>query len=74
MSAGHVTLADVDALELGEMLEFIYDFTNYAPDVLADLFKSFVGGYSLSGLRADLARFMFLVGGPGDHFINGTQP
>ncbi len=74
MSAG-VALHPDEAVELGEMLEFLHDWVDYAPDALGESLTRFTGaGYTLDELRADLARFVFLLGGPGDRLVFGHQP
>jgi hypothetical protein len=70
-----VTLAADDALELGEMLEFLGDWIEFNPDRLGHWLERFtVGGYTLDELRADLARFAFVLGGDGQSFIAGGAP
>jgi len=66
MSAPQVRVESADAAELAEMLTFISDWLTGADQaLLAASFHRFVGvgGYDLTGLRADLARFTFLFGG-----------
>jgi hypothetical protein len=64
-----------DAIELAELLEFVHDWswfhTRRAGESL-DVFSA--GGYTLDELRADLARFAFLLGGNSERFLNGGQP
>lgn len=68
--SGQTCLRDQDAVELGEMLEFIRDWTSYAFDDLADHMSRFTaGGYTLTELRADLNRFAFLLGRDGDDLV-----
>jgi hypothetical protein len=58
-----------DAIELAEMLRFIDDWLAGAGPAVARSFSGFVGsdGYSLEGLRADLDRFVGVLGvGAGD--------
>lgn len=65
-------LRDDEVIELGEMLEFVHDWLGYAHDTFADTLTGFAGGgYTLDELRADLARFVFLLGGPGDRLVFG---
>jgi hypothetical protein len=73
--SGQTCLRDEDAVELGEMLEFIRDWTTtYAFDDLADHMSRFTaGGYTLTELRADLNRFAFLLGGDGDEFVHDAH-
>lgn len=69
-----VTVAADDAVELGEMLEFLAAWVDYAPDALGEWLARFTGGgYELGELRADLARFAFLLGGDGDRFVYGGK-
>jgi hypothetical protein len=74
MSAG-VTVSDDDAVELAEMLEFLHDWTGLLPGALTESLARFVGGdgYVIEDLRADLARFAFLLGGDGERLFR-TQP
>lgn len=67
-------LNDDDAVELGEMLEFLHDLIDYAPDPLEEWLACFTGGgYSIDELRADLARFVFLLGGSGERLVFGDE-
>lgn len=70
-----VTLQADDAVELGELLEFLHDILGYAPGALleARLARLTAGAYTLAELRADLARFAFLLGGDGDRFVFGSD-
>jgi hypothetical protein len=74
MSPG-VTLADEDAAELVELLEFVDDWTSYIPATLTQALARFVGGdgYTLEDLRADLARFAFLLGGDAERLFPAEQ-
>lgn len=66
-------LRDDDMVELAELLEFLFDWLNHTSARRElDLFT----GYSVRAaeVQADLARFVFLLGGPADRFINGSQP
>jgi hypothetical protein len=64
MTVPQVCLDAVDAVELGETLGFIGDWLGSDRDRLAESLRRFVGvdGYDIEHLRADLARFGFLVG------------
>lgn len=74
MSAANV-LRDDEVLELGEMLEFLADWIDSAPDTLGQSLTDFIGGgYTLDELRAEVSRFVFLLGGTCDRIINGNQP
>jgi hypothetical protein len=55
----------VDAIELAELLQFLGDWLESDRDSLAPSLARFVGSdaYGLSQLRADFARFVFLLGG-----------
>lgn len=65
------------AWELGEMLEFLYDwiaFDHRGHDTLSRSLDQFTAhGYTIDDLRADLARFSFLLGGDGARLIFGTD-
>jgi len=73
MSAG-VTLADDDAVELAEFLEVLHDWVAAAPELGPSL-RAFLGcdGYTLAELRADLARFAFLLGGDGERLFGAER-
>lgn len=65
MTAQNPPLDGDDATELGELLDFLGDWLGGNDTaVLAASFRRFVGteGYDLTELRADLARFAFLLG------------
>lgn len=69
-----VTLRADDAIELAEMLEFLaawLDNTDQRLDL--ELLRFTVGGYYLDDLLADLARFVVLLGGDGEHLVQGTN-
>jgi hypothetical protein len=61
----HVTLNAADAGELAEMLQFLSDWLARDPARLGASLEDFVGhpAYGLAQLRADLDRFVFLLGG-----------
>ena len=65
MTVRPVWLDAGDAVELGELLVFVSGWLDSEGDLLAGSFRRFVGsdGYPIGGLRADLARFAFLLGG-----------
>jgi hypothetical protein len=71
MSA-ELSLRDVDAFELAEMLEFLRHLLAAEADALGPALERFAG-YPLGQLRADLARFAFLLGGDPTMFIEGDQ-
>jgi hypothetical protein len=60
----NVSLAAEDAMELGQLLQFLDDWraTDHGP--LNESMTRFVGcdAYGAESLRGDLARFMFLLG------------
>jgi len=65
MPAPQVRLELIDAAELAEALTFVGQWLSGADrDQLAASFHRFVGtdSYDLTALRADLARFTFLLG------------
>jgi hypothetical protein len=63
-----------DAWELAEMLEFIDTWLAAHPTgPVADSLDRHSPGYGIADLRADLARFMFLLGGPGDRLVYGDD-
>lgn len=71
---GPVCLRAEDAFELGELLEFLGGWLEDGSDVFVDALACFCGpGYSLGELRADLARFAFLLGGDGERFVFGDD-
>ena len=60
-----ITLDLADAAELAEMLTFLADWlTGSQKQALADSLAAFVGhpAYGIEALRADLHRFVFLLG------------
>lgn len=68
-------LEDDDVVELGELLEFLYDWIGFHCRRAGESLNVFTcGGYTIDELRADLARFAFLLGGSGDRFILRDQP
>jgi hypothetical protein len=60
-----VRLDVTDAAELAEMLQFLSQWLARDPARLAASLEQFVGhpAYGLQDLRADLERFVFLLGG-----------
>jgi len=76
MAAGEVRLEGSDGAELVELLGFVRDWLG-GPDseALATSLARFVGseGYDLARLRADLARFVFLLGGDDGHLLFGED-
>lgn len=75
MPAHGPRLDPLDAIELGEILDFIRDWLGGTDTtLLAASFKRFVGtdGYDLTELRQDLARFTFLLGNDDGEQLFGT--
>lgn len=69
-----VTLPADDAVELGELLEFLGDWLHHSHDILTASYRRFTFGLlSLDELSFDLARFAFLLGGDGHRYINGPD-
>jgi hypothetical protein len=69
-----VTLDADDAVELAEMLEFLIawlDATDRRVDL--ELLRFTNASYHLNDLLADLARFVFLLGGDGSRFVHGAD-
>ena len=65
-------LRDEAAVELGEMLEFLHDWIATCPEASASFRRFCFGLFTIEELRADLARFAFLLGGDGQRFVNGA--
>ncbi|MBF6303001.1 hypothetical protein IU459_36670 [Nocardia amamiensis] len=63
-----------DAIELAEMLTFIDDWLAGAGPAVGRSFSGFVGsdGYSIEALRADLDRFVGVLGVGGDGREQGS--
>lgn len=78
MPAPQVRLEQIDATELADALTFIGQWlTGPDQEQLAVSFRRFVGtdNYDLDGLRADLARFTFLLGhDDGEQLFGTDQP
>ena len=75
MTVRPVSLDAVDAVELGELLGLLVDWLG-GDDRLAGSFDAFVGngGYDIDGLRNDLSRFTFLLGGDdGETLVGGGE-
>jgi hypothetical protein len=69
-----VRLRGEHAVELCELLEFLGDWLDADSGVVADWLSGFcAGGYQVVELRADLARFAFLLGGDGERFVLGDD-
>ena len=72
--SNHTTLTDEHAAELGEMLEFLFDWTHSAPETISAALAAFTaGGYTLAELRVDLARFAFVLGGDPSRLFIGAE-
>lgn len=66
-------LRDDDVVELAELLEFLFDWLNHTRARRElDLFT----GYNVraADVQADLARFVFLLGGSDDPLVRGGRP
>jgi hypothetical protein len=63
------------AAELYELLGMMADFIDHDFARLNGMLERFMGsdGYTLEELRGDLARFIFLLGGPGDRLVHGGE-
>ncbi len=70
-----VCLGVGDAVELGELLEFLVRWLDSDDDGVAGSLQRFVGGgYGVDELRMDVARFAFLVGGrDGERLVGGDE-
>jgi hypothetical protein len=72
-----VRLDGADAAELAELLQFLSDWLSADRDRLEASLRQFLdtGGYDVTQLRNDLARFVFLLGGDdGDALFTDTGP
>ena len=60
----NLSLAADDAMELGQLLQFLDDWLAIAHGPVNESLTSFVGcdAYGVQSLRDDLARFSFLLG------------
>ncbi len=68
-----VKLAAADAWELAELLEFLREWLESHHSRAGRDLRLFSGyGYDIDELRADLARFAFLLGGDPTAFIGGN--
>ncbi|MBM7809744.1 hypothetical protein [Saccharothrix algeriensis] len=65
-----------DAAELSELQRFLHDWLAVDTDRLSESLSGFVGSraYDVAGLRADLNRFTFLLGGSGSEVLFGHEP
>lgn len=73
MTVQPVVLEAHDAVELGELLEFLRSWLDRDGGRLAGPFGRFVGndGYDVGELSRDLSRFAFLLGGNGGEMLFG---
>jgi hypothetical protein len=71
-----VKLDVTDAAELAEILQFLSQWLDRDPGRLAASLADFVGhpAYGLDELRADLQRFVFLLGGSDGEQLFGPLP
>ena len=71
-----LSLDAVDAGELAEMLQFLSDWLAADHGRLAISLRDFIGhpAYGLSHLRADLDKFVFLLGGSGGEQFLAASP
>lgn len=68
-----LSVRDLDAVELGELLEFLRELLTVEADAIGPALDRFAHGYPLAELRADLARFAFLLGGDPAALIEADQ-
>jgi hypothetical protein len=70
-----MALEVIDAVELAEMLRFLDDWLAGDSSRLAVSLERFVGhdGYGVTELRADFARFVFLLGGDAGELLFGGE-
>lgn len=70
----HTTsLRDEDAVELGEILEFLHDWIAACPEARASFSRFCFGLFTVEEMRADLARFAFLLGADGERYLHGAD-
>ncbi len=70
-----IALTAEHAIELVELLEFLHDWTTTDRQHLSESLARFTGSdaYNLDALRADLARFAFLLGGNGEQLLDSPD-
>ncbi len=68
-----VTLDAADAVELAELLDFLNDWLHHHRDVAASYRRFTFGLLTAEELRADLARFSFLLGGQGRYLDEADE-
>jgi len=66
------SLRDEDAVELAEMLEFLHDWIAACPHARASFRRFCLGLFTVEEIRADLARFAFLLGGDAERYQRGA--
>jgi hypothetical protein len=69
-NGGPLTLPEV--MELGQLLQLLAEWLDHDSAVLDPSLTQFIGthGYPLAELRADIARYAFLLGGnDGEHLL-----
>ena len=73
MKVRPVCLDAADAVELGELLEFLGGWLVSDGDRIGASLGRFVGtaGYGISELQADVSRFAFLLGGTDGELLFG---
>ena len=70
-----INIDPTDALELGQLLDFIDDWLNADPEDLTPSLARFVGHptYTIEQLRTELQHFTFLLGhDDGEHLFKHT--
>lgn len=62
-----------EAVELGELLEFVGRWLADGGGAVVESLRGFVGGdgYDINDLRADVSRFSFLLGGCDEVWLSG---
>jgi hypothetical protein len=75
----NVRLDAADAMELAQLLDLLRDWLSADHAQLSASLERFIGSpaYNIETLRADLANFVFLLGGnDGEHFTSpeGNSP
>jgi hypothetical protein len=75
MTVPDTRLNPADAVELGELLQYLADWLASDHDRLDASLTRFVGNpaYGLNGLRDDLRRFAFLLGVDDGEWIFGNE-
>lgn len=75
MTTPSLSLRLDEAAELGELLEFVRTWLGTAPPAVGDSLAAFVGapGYDVGELRADCAKFAFLLGVASTPFVSENE-